>query len=202
MPFIVFGLSGIVAFVLIVPLVKPWFSEARPQPDPAANRAGAPADPTLDSLWAPTPLMLAVATAFAGLSIYGYLGLYPTYLRDALGFTPKQAAGAVSFYGLGALLSLLGGWLGDRYDYRKLLFFSLLISAVAGGLLFTELAVPWRCTRRCPLSLARPSAAWSTPICRRASSSRSAAPRPRRRPACSWPASTSPPLSRATCSAT
>ena len=38
----------------------------------------------------------------------------------------------------GALLSLLGGWLGDRYDYRKL-FFSLLISAVAGGLLFTEL---------------------------------------------------------------
>ena len=101
MPFIVFGLSGIVAFVLIVPLVKPWFSEARPQPDPAANRAGAPADPALDSLWAPTPLMLAVATAFAGLSIYGYLGLYPTYLRDALGFTPKQAAGAVSFYGLG-----------------------------------------------------------------------------------------------------
>ena len=101
MPFIVFGLSGIVAFVLIVPLVKPWFSEARPQPDPAANRAGAPADPALDSLWPRTPLMLAVATAFAGLSIYGYLGLYPTYLRDALGFTPKQAAGAVSFYGLG-----------------------------------------------------------------------------------------------------
>ena len=88
MPFIVFGLSGIVAFVLIVPLVKPWFSEARPQPDPAVHRSGAPADPALDSLWAPTPLMLAVATAFAGLSIYGYLGLYPTYLRDALGFTP------------------------------------------------------------------------------------------------------------------
>ena len=100
MPFIVFGLSGIVAFVLIVPLVKPWFSEARPQPDPAApfrragrSRAGQPVGP--DAAHA------AVATAFAGLSIYGYLGLYPTYLRDALGFTPKQAAGAVSFYGLG-----------------------------------------------------------------------------------------------------
>lgn len=73
------------------------------------------------------------------MSIYGYLGLYPTYLREALGFSPKQAAGAVSCYGLGALLSLLGGWLGDRYDYRKLLFASLVVSALSGGLLFTDL---------------------------------------------------------------
>ena len=48
------------------------------------SRAGQPVGP--DAAHA------AVATAFAGLSIYGYLGLYPTYLRDALGFTPKQAA--------------------------------------------------------------------------------------------------------------
>ena len=84
-------------------------------------------------------MTLALATVFAGLAIYGYLGLYPTYLREALGFTPKQAGFAVSFYGMGALLSLLGGWLGDRYNYRKLLFFSLVLSAVAGGLLFSGL---------------------------------------------------------------
>ncbi|MGY6270609.1 MFS transporter [Achromobacter denitrificans] len=136
MPFIVFGLSGIVAFALIVPLVKPWFSEAQALPE---NAGGDGDDAANQSLWARTPVMLAIATAFAGLSIYGYLGLYPTYLREALGFTPKQAAAAVSFYGLGALLSLLGGWLGDRYDYRKLLFGSLLLSAAAGGLLFTTL---------------------------------------------------------------
>ncbi|CAB3888807.1 MFS transporter [Achromobacter sp. CF-sbj1-Ac2-l] len=136
MPFIVFGLSGIIAIILIVPLVKPWFSEAQALPTQVEDTAS-PAAGT--SLWARTPVMLAIATAFAGLSIYGYLGLYPTYLREALGFSPKQAAGAVSFYGLGALLSLLGGWLGDRYDYRKLLFGSLLLSALAGGLLFTDL---------------------------------------------------------------
>ncbi len=130
------GLSGIIAIILIVPLVKPWFSEAQALPTQAEDTAS-PAAGT--SLWARTPVMLAIATAFAGLSIYGYLGLYPTYLREALGFSPKQAAGAVSFYGLGALLSLLGGWLGDRYDYRKLLFGSLLLSALAGGLLFTDL---------------------------------------------------------------
>ncbi|HAF2412810.1 TPA: MFS transporter [Salmonella enterica] len=139
-PFIVFGLSGIVVVALIAPLVRPWFSEAKTLPNSSRN----PQDLerlTVDiSLWTRTPVMLAIATAFTGLSIYGYLGLYPTYLREALGFTSRQAAAAVSFYGLGALLSLAGGWMGDRYDYRKLLFFSLLVSALAGGLLFTELS--------------------------------------------------------------
>ncbi|UQS88766.1 MFS transporter [Pseudomonas chlororaphis subsp. piscium] len=139
MPFIVFGLSGIVAIAVIVPLVKPWFSEAQALPDSTGNAQDQAELAANESLWARTPVVLAIATAFAGLSIYGYLGLYPTYLREALGFTPKQAAAAVSFYGLGALLSLLGGWLGDRYDYRKLLFLSLLLSALAGGLLFTDL---------------------------------------------------------------
>lgn len=138
MPFIVFGGSGIVAIVLIAVLVKPWFSQA--QADGIEQRSQDPSPPPPnDSLWARTPIMLAIATVFSGLSIYGYLGLYPTYLREALGFTPKQAAAAVSFYGLGALLSLLGGWLGDRFDYRKLLCAALLLSALAGGLLFTDL---------------------------------------------------------------
>jgi MFS family permease len=136
MPFIVFGLSGAIALVLIVIFVKPWFSEIKAS-DQAV--AGALEDGLADSLWSKTPLTLAIATAFAGLAIYGYLGLYPTYLREALGFTPKQAGLAVSFYGFGALLSLFGGWLGDKFDYRKLLFVSLVISAITGGMLFTGL---------------------------------------------------------------
>jgi DHA1 family inner membrane transport protein len=136
MPFMVFGLSGVVALVLILLFVKPWFSEVQVvnQAATAAQEVG-----VADSIWAKTPVTLAIATAFAGLAIYGYLGLYPTYLREALGFTPKQAGLAVSFYGFGALLSLFGGWLGDRYDYRKLLFVSLVISAITGGILFTGL---------------------------------------------------------------
>ena len=80
-----------------------------------------------------------MATVFAGFAIYSYLGLYPTYLREALGFTPKAAGFAVSFYGFGALLSLIGGFLGDRYNYRTLLFVALVISAISGGLLFSGL---------------------------------------------------------------
>lgn len=136
MPFVVFGLSGAGALVLILLFVKPWFTEiqAKDQDLPVTQEEG-----LADSIWAKTPMTLAIATAFAGLSIYGYLGLYPTYLREALGFTPKEAGFAVSFYGFGALLSLLGGWLGDKYDYRKLLSISLVIAAIAGGILFAGL---------------------------------------------------------------
>lgn len=139
MPFKVFGLSGIVAFVLIVIFVRPWFSEFSARHASGQRTDAQASDSQTSRLWARTPIMLAVATAFTGLSIYGYLGLYPTYLREALGFSPKQAAFAVSFFGLGALLSLVGGWLGDRYDYRKLLVVSLIIAAAAGGALFTDL---------------------------------------------------------------
>ncbi len=92
-----------------MPLVKPWFSEAQALPTQAEDTAS-PAAGT--SLWARTPVMLAIATAFAGLSIYGYLGLYPTYLREALGFSPKQAAGAVSFYGSGTGRAMSAAWHG------------------------------------------------------------------------------------------
>jgi MFS family permease len=133
MPFVVFGLAGAAVLVPILLFVKPWFTEVQA----AQQDAGAEGEAGLaDTIWARTPLTLSVATVFAGLAIYGYLGLYPTYLREALGFTPKEAGLAVSFYGFGALLSLLGGWLGDRYDYRKLLVVSLLVSALTGGILF------------------------------------------------------------------
>jgi DHA1 family inner membrane transport protein len=140
-PFIAFGLSGAVALVLIMIFVRPWFTEIKASDQTAAARGlGLEQEQdAADTLMSKTPLLLALATVFAGLAIYGYLGLYPTYLREALGFTPKQAGLAVSFYGFGALLSLFGGWLGDKYDYRKLLFISLVVSAIAGGLLFTGL---------------------------------------------------------------
>ncbi len=135
-PFVVFGLAGIVALVLILLFVKPWFSEVRAEQQSASLTSE---EGFADSIWARQPLTLAIATMFAGLAIYGYLGLYPTYLREALGFTPKQAGLAVSFYGFGALLSLFGGWLGDKYDFRKLLVAALVIAAISGGMLFTGL---------------------------------------------------------------
>ena len=135
-PFITFGLLGVVPLMLTMLFVKPWLCEATALEAGVARKSDA-----ADTIWARTPLVLAAATAFAGLAIYGYLGLYPTYLREALGFTPRQAGLAVSFYGFGALFAPVGGWLGDRYDYHKLLFASLIASAITGAILFSGL---WR----------------------------------------------------------
>ncbi len=142
-PFMAFGIAGLPALILIVLFVRSWFTEAAPPT--GAQLAATAARPDRDeenaatSLTARKPFLLALATVFTGLAIYGYLGLYPTYLREGMNFTPQQAAMCVSFYGLGALLSLVGGWLGDKYNYRKLLFISLIISAISGGLAFMPL---------------------------------------------------------------
>jgi len=139
LPFVVFGILGVVILVPILIFVKPWFTEVQVS-DKDKDDVGIENEEDLaDSIWSKKPIILALATVFAGLAIYSYLGLYPTFLREALGFSPKEAGLAVSFYGFGALLSLLGGMLGDRYNYRKVLFVSLLISAVCGGLLFSGL---------------------------------------------------------------
>lgn len=149
-PLVSFGLAGIPIFILIVALVRSWFTEydaADERGRAAAQPADVPVDPDThaaepgaSSLLDRGPVLLAFATAFAGLAIYGYLGLYPTYLREQLGFAPEDAGFAVSLYGLGAVLSLIGGWLGDRFDFRIVLALSLVVSAVSGYLLFTEIS--------------------------------------------------------------
>lgn len=149
-PLIAFGLSGLPIFILIAVLARSWFTEYNPAEDPAVDiktgqgepDAADPAaadDPGAASLFERGPLLLAISTAFAGLAIYGYLGLYPTYLREELDFTAGDAGFAVSLYGLGAMLSLVGGWLGDRFNFRVVLAISLGVSAISGVLLFTDI---------------------------------------------------------------
>lgn len=131
-PLIVFGAAGFVVLAVVAVAVRPWLTEARA----SAAQSAALDDFGAASLAGRNPVLMGVATAFAGLAMYAYLGLYPTYLRDELGFTPGAAGFALSMYGLGAFFSLAGGWLGDRYDFRKVLAGGMLAAAVVGWLLF------------------------------------------------------------------
>lgn len=136
LPLIVFGVIGFVILVLVAIVVRPWLTEARTEPvqDPAVADAGA------QRLLSRNPLLLASSTVFAGLAIYAYLGLYPTYLQGELGYSAQQSGLALSMYGMGALFSLLGGWLGDRFDFRRLLAIAMGLSAVVGYLLFSGIS--------------------------------------------------------------
>lgn len=133
LPLRVFGVIGFVIIVIVGLAVRPWLTEATSKPVEKQSGAGSGAERILSR----NPLLLASSTVFAGLAIYAYLGLYPTYLEDELGFTGQQAGLAISMFGLGALFSLLGGWLGDRVDFRKLLAVAMWLAGLVGYLLFS-----------------------------------------------------------------
>ncbi|MBZ7927728.1 MFS transporter [Ensifer adhaerens] len=135
MPFVSYGLMGLPLGLLIILGVRGWFTEA----DVARELLPRGHDKASERGWTSSTVILAIASMLGGLVIYGYLGLYPTFLRDALGFEPAEAAFAIGCYGLGALTSIVGGWIGDRFDHRKLLLVSFIISGVSGSLLFTSL---------------------------------------------------------------
>jgi MFS family permease len=140
MPFVVFGVAGIVAVAIVALCVRPWFSESKANEENATGDNNNRAEPgTNDTIWNPTTITLGLASVCAGVAVFGFSGLYPTYLRSALGFSPQQAAWVMSAVGVGGFFAPVGGWLGDRLGYQKVLLAALPLAALAGGVSFTEL---------------------------------------------------------------
>jgi DHA1 family inner membrane transport protein len=130
LPMVLFGLLGALAMVVIALVVKPWFSETRDGSPDAHDLGGAA------TLLNRNTVLLTVMSLIGGLVIYGYLGMYPTFLREGLGYTPAAAGAVLGAFGLGALGSIAGGWLGDRFSPRYVLGASFLCAAALGYLLF------------------------------------------------------------------
>lgn len=60
----------------------------------------------------------------------GFTTLLPRYFADQ-GYTPAMYGAMLSILGLaGALGTFVGGWLGDRYNRRMVIFFSMTLGAV------------------------------------------------------------------------
>ena len=129
-PMIVFGLFGVFAMGLIRVVVRPWFSEGSSQLQGASESTGA------SSLWNRNTVLLTLMSVAGGLVIYGYLGMYPTFLREGLHYSPATAGTVMGAFGLGALASLAGGWIGDRFSPRIVLGAAFFCSAGIGYLLF------------------------------------------------------------------
>ncbi|MFG2110838.1 MFS transporter [Micromonospora chersina] len=143
MPLIVFGLLGIVAIALVAIFVRPWLTEAAPSTAEVSAEAAADGEPAGAGPELPArflnrnTVLITIATVAGGLLIYGYLGMYPTYLQEELGFDVAQKSGVMSIFGLGAILSIVGGMLGDRFNARIVLPASFAIGIVLAVLLFT-----------------------------------------------------------------
>jgi MFS family permease len=129
-PMIYFGIFGFVMVLIIAASVRPWFSETRRAVEVKADSGGAA------SLANRNTIILTVISIIHGLSMYGFLGLYPTFLRETLHYTPIDAGKVIGFFGVGALASIPCGWIGDRYSPKLVLSGSLLCVAVLGYLFF------------------------------------------------------------------
>ncbi|WP_433277969.1 MFS transporter [Pseudonocardia xinjiangensis] len=118
-PFFVFGGAGLVMAVVLLIAVPRAMSEAVAGRDGTTDTASyehVPASP-----YNRNALALGITSAVSGLVFYGFLGLYPTFLREELEFSAGQAALAASLVGFGAMTALPVGWLADRVDQRLLL---------------------------------------------------------------------------------
>jgi MFS transporter, DHA1 family, inner membrane transport protein len=129
-PMLAFGGFGFFMIALIAITVRSWFSETQRTAQARADAGGAL------TLLNRNSVLLTALSVLHGLAMYGFLGMYPTYMRGELHFAPNVAGGVMSFFGFGALASIACGWLGDRYSPRTVLGGAFLCSAVLGYMFF------------------------------------------------------------------
>ncbi|THD46379.1 MAG: MFS transporter [Bradyrhizobium sp.] len=131
-PMIIFGVIGLGMMALIAAVVRPRLSETNTanQREATLSTGGAT---TLKNL---NTSVLVILSIIFGLALYGYLGMYPTFLREQLHYAPADAGRVMSIYGLGVLVSVVSGWLGDRFSPRLILGTSFLIASAIAALLF------------------------------------------------------------------
>ena len=136
-PMIVFGLFGFVMIAIIAATVRGWFSETR-----GAAQARAAASGGAESLLNRNTVLLTILSVIHGLSMYGFLGGYASFLQETLHYTPTRAGFVVGFFAIGALTSIAGGWLGDRFSPRIVLSGAYVCIAVLGYLFFQAAPSP------------------------------------------------------------
>ena len=129
-PMVVFGALGFVAMAVIAVTVDPSMTEREGATTIHVDDGGAA------TLGNRNTILLTVMSLLGGLVIYGFLGMYPTFLREGLGYAPTTAGSIMGLYGLGALASIAGGWIGDRGSPRPVLSITFVVAAVLGYLLF------------------------------------------------------------------
>jgi MFS family permease len=89
-------------------------------------------------------MIITILTAAAvGLVMFGYIGLYPTFLQQGLGFEPATAGFAASMFGVGALMGIPAGYLGDRLNQRWVIIMALVGVIVVSYLLFNVAKTPF-----------------------------------------------------------
>jgi MFS family permease len=116
-PFVWFAISGLVIAAIVLLCLPKNFTETKGMSDAAdVDQLAIAHMPT--KVWNHNVVLAFIGCIILGYSLYGFMSLYTTYLRDALNYSTIDAAAAFSFFGLGGFCSFIGGWFGDRFSQR------------------------------------------------------------------------------------
>jgi len=130
MPMVVFGLTGIGVVILTALTVRSWFTETKGVAQHSEATGGA------DSLVNRNTIIFSILSILYGLTVYGFLGLYPTFLRDVMKLSPAEVGGIMPFFGLGSLTAFFAGQLGDKFPTKVVLSTASLVLVVLGFFLY------------------------------------------------------------------
>jgi Sugar phosphate permease len=81
-------------------------------------------------------ILLGVAV-ISGFYLFSFVSLFAAYLRGTLGYEPGQAGLASGMFGVGALMGIPAGWLGDRFNQKAVLVWALLGCILVGTVAFS-----------------------------------------------------------------
>lgn len=129
LPFYVYGAVGVLFTILVIVLVPDKFEEGLISREITLDTVE-----RKDVAWNVT--VGTIIAVVAGFTLYSYFGLYPTFLKTVLHFTPIQAGDAASLYGIGGILALVGGWLADRIHQRTVGIIGFGMAIVVAYLMF------------------------------------------------------------------
>jgi DHA1 family inner membrane transport protein len=132
--FYAYGVAGIAMAVVAAVAIPLEFTDAGPAASLATN-----AETRTASIWTRNLVLSAVSFGFVGFSFFSYSALYANYAHTVLGFSVVDAGAALGMYGIGAMLGVFGGWLGDKISNKSIIG-GLLLMATAGYVLFDGVA--------------------------------------------------------------
>ncbi|WP_409187937.1 MFS transporter [Bradyrhizobium sp. RDM4] len=95
-----------------------------------------------ERVWNRNLFFVAIAASCFGLSQYAFLSMYPTFLSGSLHYAPSSIGYTMSLFGLGGILALPIGFLGDRLKQKWIVLAALVGCAVVGYLIFNVAAAP------------------------------------------------------------
>lgn len=139
-PLIAYGLLGLAMMLVALLVLSGLFTEQRAETAVGAEPLSPPAIP--NGLFHRNVVICCICATGLGVAVYGYIGLYPTFLRTALQFDVRTAGLAASMFGLGALIGIPAGWLADRFDQIVINLVAIAVLAVNAYLLFNIVTSP------------------------------------------------------------